>query len=360
MAFDPIEEDCARLVLASLQREHISLADNPLYADRCIRAYRKDPASLISTDHDRSFHLVAKAAEIADYRLPFVTSDDELDRQADLAEQYLQEAGELDGENWDAKRMLAALDAESNEEYLDYLLKNRDAVQKDAVYEPKDKHEDKDVTDFAKDLARRPYLRWLAAISSRAFIAGRYRLSYETAEESLAFEPSDPADVRHTAMLALSKLESTPEELSAFHARHETAYKASASRSRRRRRKNERDAWWIIAEMNVAYRNLDFEGANALLGELMRVYPKAAEPLYYQAELPEGLYSRLNVEPKSEDELILALSEATPILQEGYGAPDSASFSLWIAENEQVQNGLDTKSSRFEAYSNTRRTGGEN
>ena len=359
MAFDPIQEDCLRLVLESMRQEHIYPLDNPIYVERCMRSYRKDPASLIHTDVDRSFHLTAKAAEVLDYRLPFLSDENEADRQAELADNYLQEALELNEANWDAKRMLAALDAESNDAYVDYLLENRDAVKADldaAVADASDPYSE----EYASDLARRPYLRWLAAIASRALIAGRYKLSYQVAEESLAFEPQDPSDVRHTAMLALAKLEATSDELATFHARHEAAYRSPAAHARRRHRKNERDAWWLIADMNASYRALDFDGANAVLGEILRTYPKAAEPLYYQAEFPDGLYARLNVEPKSEDELIIALSEATPLLQEGYGAPDNASFSLWIADNEQVQRELDKQSPRFESFSNARRSGGDN
>lgn len=359
MAFDPIEEDCSRLVLSSMEHDDVYPSDNPLYVERCLRSYRKDPSSLIHTDRDRSFHLMAKAAEIADYRIPFLTDEDEIDRQADLAESYLQEATELDPDNWDAKRMLAAFDAESNETYFEYLIENRDAVKEtlDGITADPD---DPYATTYAECFARTPYLRWLAALSSRSLIAGRYRFSLEVAEESLAFDPEDPADIRHTGMLALAKLEATPEELSQFRARHEKAYHSASARGRRRRRRNDRDAWSLLADMNVSYRSLDFERADSVLDELMQTYPKAAEPLYYQAELPDGLYSRLNIEPKSADELILALSEATPLLQEGYGAPDSASFSVWLAENKRVQDGLDKKSPRYESFSDARRAGGEN
>ena len=39
-------------------------------------------------------------------------------------------------------------------------------------------------------------------------------------------------------------------------------------------------------------------------------------------------------------------SEATPLLQEGMGTPDSASFSLWIAEHELVRRALDAHDTR--------------
>lgn len=359
MAFDPIEEDCKRLVLAEIRREHVSPEESSLYAARCTRAYRKDPASLIHTKEERSFHLTAKAAELLDYRVPFCTDENELDRQTDQAEHYLQEAVELDENNWDAKRMLFALDVESNEEYVDYLTEHPDEVKSSSEGRKPEDEPDPDLRSLGDDLAISPYLRWLAALSSRSLIAGRYKLAYETAEKSLSYEQRDPAGIRHTGMLALAKLESTPQTLADYRSRHETAYHSSAARSRRHRRRGERDAWTLLAEMNVAYRSMDMEAAEGALGELIRSYSGAAETLYYQAELPEGIYSRLNIEPHSEDELILAVSEATPLLQEGYGAPDSASFSVWIAENDQVQGALDPKSPRFEPLSNAPRTGGE-
>ena len=68
---------------------------------------------------------------------------------------------------------------------------------------------------------------------------------------------------------------------------------------------------------SAAYRAFDYTSAERYLHQLMRVYPGAAEPLYYQAEFPDGIFARVNVVPGSQDELILAISEATPLLQEG-------------------------------------------
>ena len=72
----------------------------------------------------------------------------------------------------------------------------------------------------------------------------------------------------------------------------------------------------------------------------MRSYPHPAQALYFQAEFPDGVFSRVHVQPGSDDELILALSEATPLLQEGMGTPDAASFAIWVAEHELVQAAL--------------------
>ena len=347
MAFDPMEEDCARLMLESMRREKIYPIENFGYARRFIRSYSKDPSSLVHTDRDRSFHLTTKATEIVDYRVPFLTDESEFEKQVEQAEDYLREATELDAGNWDAQRMLAAVETESNDDYVSYLLDNRAAVKAD-LDEAEASTEDPYSREYARDLASRPYLRWQASLASRALIAGQYRLALDVVEESLAFKPGDPAGIRHTGMLALAKLERSQGELDDYRVRHAEAYLPHAVSRRRRRRGLDRDAWTLIAEISCAYRALDYEQATGKLSLLLQTYPRAAEPLYYQAEFPDGLYGRVNVEPESEDELILALSEATPLLQEGYGAPDSASFSLWIAEHELVQEALEQLSDQPE------------
>ena len=45
----------------------------------------------------------------------------------------------------------------------------------------------------------------------------------------------------------------------------------------------------------------------ALLQALMRSYPHPAQALYLQAEFPDGVFSRVHVQPGSDDELILSL-----------------------------------------------------
>ena len=51
--------------------------------------------------------------------------------------------------------------------------------------------------------------------------------------------------------------------------------------------------------------------------------------------------------PGSEDELVLAISEATPLLQEGMGAPEASSFSTWISQSDAVQDALDQQDAQL-------------
>ena len=255
----------------------------------------------------------------------------------------LREAAALDPANWDAQRMLTALTAESNEEYVQYLVSKCDEVEHDLalkIASAQDPYE----REAAGDLTRRPYLRWLAALASRALISGRYRMSLEAANRSLDFAPNDPAGVRHTAMLAMAKLEYPAEELKRFRSAHSVPYLANTP-LRRRPKDAERDLdpWTLIALMSAAWRELDYEGAEHYLRILVRSCPHAAEALYFQTEFPDGVYARVNVGAGSTDELVLALSEATPVLQEGLGAPDNASFAAWVATNDIVRSQIDER-----------------
>ena len=121
MAFDPIQEDCHRLVLEALRRDNIPLTDGPA-VERLMEQFTRNPAPLIVHDRDRAGHLIAKVVEAVDYRIPFIPDDAQAEQEEAAAENMLREAAALDPANWDARRMLTALTAESNEEYVQYLL----------------------------------------------------------------------------------------------------------------------------------------------------------------------------------------------------------------------------------------------
>jgi tetratricopeptide (TPR) repeat protein len=304
MAFDPIQEDCHRLVLEALRRDNIPLTDGAA-VERLMEQFTRNPAPLIVHDRDRAGHLIAKVVEAVDYRIPFIPDDAQAEQEEAAAENMLREAAALDPANWDAQRMLTALTAESNEEYVQYLVSKCDEVEHDLalkIASAQDPYE----REAAGDLTRRPYLRWLAALASRALISGRYRMSLEAANRSLDFAPNDPAGVRHTAMLAMAKLEYPAEELKRFRSAHSVPYLANTP-LRRRPKDAERDLdpWTLIALMSAAWRELDYEGAEHYLRILARSCPHAAEALYFQTEFPDGVYARVNVGAGSTDELVL-------------------------------------------------------
>ncbi len=357
MAFDPLQEDCHRLILGALRREGAPPTAEASIA-RLMAQYQDDPSELIVHDNDRSFHLVAEATTIVDYRIPFETDDAEADRLTQQVENMLREAVHLDENNWDAKRMLCGLTAESADTYITYMEENLEEVEHDlaqTVASAQGAYE----KEFAEDLARRPYLRWLAALSSRQLISGRYTAAFNTAERSLLYAPHDPADIRLTALLALSKLECSLEDIKQFRARHGIAFRASHARRRPRSGETAPCAWTLIAEMNAAYRAFDYDAATHALRCLLRNFSKAGEVLFYQTEFPEGIYARVNVAPQSTDELVLAVSEAMPLLQEGFGGPEAAGFAVWLATHDLVQAELSAEERRASA-AQQRRTGGEN
>lgn len=319
MAFDPVQEDCLRLILRSMQRERIYPLENGPYVASRIEMFRENPDALIANDADRAFHLVARATELLDYRLPFVIEDAEADKIAAQAESVLEEASALDPGNWDAQRMLAALRLPSVEDYYRYLDETAPKVL--ASYtEAASRQEDTYEREYASDLARRPYLRWMASLASKALIAGHYTHALDVCEQSLRTAPGDPADIRFTAVLALAKLERR-EELERFRSEHFLAFM----------QRPRTDAWTLVARCALAYKEMDFDAARQALDEIIATYRDASRALYQQVEFPDGVFSRLNVQPGSTDELAIALSEATPLLQEGVGAPDNASLAAWVA-----------------------------
>lgn len=359
MAYDPIQEDCLRLILEDMRRKKVFPLENPAVIEHDMHAYQEDPARLIASDADRSFHLMTRAAELVDYRVPFINDEAEAARQDDAATDYLREATELDPSNWDAKRMLFAMEAPCNDVYVSYLLDNLPAIRShtqaliEGAHDPYER-------EYASDLGQRPYLRWLGAIASRALISGQYLLSLEHAEAALEIDPADQGDLHRTALLAMAKLEWGLDDIESFTKRHALAFSHARQAPRRGGRvtgSTRVDPWAALARASVQYRSFEFEAAEKTLGALVKQYPHGAEALYYQAEFPEGVFARVNTLPGSEDELILAISEATPLLQEGYGSPDTASFSTWVSDCDVVQEALD-ESHAGARDAAPRRTGG--
>lgn len=350
MAYDPIQEDCLRLILGTMQRKHVYPLENAPFIESCLQEYNTGPANLIATDRDRSFHLVTLATETIDYRLPFVADDETAGRAAAEAEAQLREACALDPKNWDAQRMLAAVEANTNDAYVAYLLDHRAEVEADYA-EMSAQARDVYAREFANGFGRRPLVRWLAALAARALVAGQYRLALDAVEDCLSFAPDDPADVRLTAMLALAKLERPREDLRRFRQKHAASYRSPFPLRRRHHlAEKTQDAWELLAELTIAYHELDFPGATRALRTLLQTYPQGAEALYFQAEFPDGVFGRVNVEPGSEDELVLAVSEATPLLQEGLGAPDNAGLAVWVATHELVQEAMQHSARQHAAH----------
>ncbi len=326
MAFDAKWEDFQRLALRFAK----SLDDDePLAAARSYanfgHRYAQDRDSLPQTDADRAFHLVAEAAVLIDYQLPFA-SDEQAESIMSQAHRYLDEALSLDETCYDALRMKAAATCPSFQDYLEFLQARRDEVYASCLDAAsrvlaetggaKDER-----SRLAEHLALSPYFRWLAMMASKALICGRNREVLYICDDLLDFDPSDTADARLTAALALAKLEDDEglDELEDRYEQLEQSYPKN-------------DAWMLLSRLALAHRRRDLTQARQIVSTIIDLYPQAVVTLARQLELPDGVYSRITVSPFSEDELILALSEATVLTQEGRDSFGCGALGSWLRE----------------------------
>ena len=319
MPFDPQLEDYERMSLrfvrslgdldaAAAAREFASFG----------RRFAHDRDSLPQTDADRAFHLVVEATRLIDYQLPFAL-DEEAETCISHAQRMLDEALSLDPQCHDALRMLEAGRSPSFESYYNFLQEGASEVKARCV-EARDAACDTAAPErvfLERDIAMRPYLRWIATLASKALICGRNRETIRLVDELLALDPYDRADARLTAYLAYAKLEDE-EGLDRFAKAH---FDLNHPRL---------DAWELLARLALAHKRCDFGQARTLLGQIVELYPNALVTLARQRELPDGVYARLSTHPYSEDELIVAISEATVLLQEGRDSLWRGSLGSWV------------------------------
>jgi tetratricopeptide (TPR) repeat protein len=166
----------------------------------------------------------------------------------------------------------------------------------------------------------RPYLRWLSTQAEQALICGRNKEALALALECLRIDPHDIADARFSVALAYAKLEDEA-------ALDNFVYQLQQRGSMR----PDNDPWTLLSRMALRFKALDTEDARDWVTELIRTYPHAAEALIRQTELPVGIFARISTAPYSEDELIVAISEATILLQEGVDPMDRGTLGTWLA-----------------------------
>lgn len=333
MAHDPKREDYQRLSLRFANQLDVS---DPVGAARAFasfgRRFAQDRDSLPQTDADRAMHLVAMACEVVDYRLPFA-SDPQAEQLIARGKALLDEALSLDPNCFDALRMRSSSEAPNVEARYQFLKENAERVRafceaqrKAAVEESLDEGESAgdasldERTFIAADLAMRPWHRWLASLAEEALICGRNRAAVAHAEELLASDAYDSCDVRFTLAYALAKLEDEQglEEL------RQRYPKISPLRAAD-------DAWITLASAALAHKRFDLEAARQHVRDLLKAYPTGGAALIRQIELPDGEFSRINVTPYSEDEMILAVSEGIVLLQEGVDRAGRGVFGSWLA-----------------------------
>lgn len=323
MSYDPHREDYQRLGLRFARSLDGS---DPVAATRAFasfgRRFSQNRDSLPQSDADRAFHLVAEATTLIDYELPFA-DDEHAEQLIDQGHRLLDEALALDAHCHDAIRMKVAAESPSFESYYDFLAKSADEVRAHCE-EARARATDDESPERAlleADIAMRPYYRWLATQAGKAVICGRNREAIRLGEKLLELDPQDSADVRFTCAIAYAKLEDDA-GLDRFAARTKPLVRAGTD-----------DAWMQISRISLAHKRHNMGEARMLLSRLMETYPHAAAALTSQRELPDGVFSRLAVAPFSEDELILAVSEGTVLLQEGRDDSGRGVLGTWIARH---------------------------
>jgi hypothetical protein len=322
VAYDPRREDYQRLALRYAQ----SLPKgDPVAAAKAFtdfgRRFARDRDTLPQSDADRAFHLVAVAAEVIDYQLPF-SSEAKADALIARGRDLLDEAVSLDPTCHDAIRMRASRANPSFDAQFTFLSEGAEEVYASCLAARAAVPDDGDDERVAlgRDIAMRPYRRWMAALAEEALICGRNRSCIRTGERLLEQDPSDQADVRFTLALAYAKLEDQT-SLDALAKRYGAVAPPRAAD----------DAWIGLARLALAHKSHDMALARQLLERLVNIYEGCASALISQTELPDGVFARLAVPPYSEDELILAISEATVLLQEGDDKSGRGVLGSWIA-----------------------------
>lgn len=323
MAYDAHREDYQRLGLRFARSLDGS---DPIAATRGFasfgRRFAQDRDSLPQSDADRAFHLVAEATTLIDYELPFA-DDAHAEELIAKGHQLLDEAMTLDSHCYDAIRMKSAAESPSFEGYYDFLASRADEVRQscEEARALASKDESPERAALEADLAMRPYYRWLATLAEKAVICGRNRETIRLCEHLLELDPLDNADARFTCAIAYAKLED------------EAGLERFAAKTRPLMRAGTEDAWMQLSRLSLAHKRHDLGEARRLLEQLKTTYPQASLTLTSQKELPDGVFARLAVPPFSEDELVLAVSEGTVLLQEGRDDAGRGVLGTWIARN---------------------------
>ncbi len=330
MAFDPAYEDFRRLALA---HHDPALDADPYEQTRKAMAFSQQFSwgndALAVSDTDRAFHLGSEAAVIIDEELPFLPESEGAIAAAD-AQRLLEEALQLDEHCFDARRMLHAQTSPTMDDHIHFLT-DRIADVERVCWERADRlSRNVSATDpllFERvSLELAPLLRWIQSAAELNLLGGRYRKAYDLARRAIEIDRADMADSRYTAVLALAKL-GDEDELEAF-VRWVAPELGDAARD---------DAWIRFARMALAWQNDRLDEASSHIDWILATYPHAASALTLQSELPEPMFARLACDPYSNDEIVLAVSEATVLLQESADESGRGPFGTFVAEHPGVR-----------------------
>ena len=323
MAHSPMWEDYQRMgyrFIASLPNMSVSEATRSL--EDFSQRFSHERDSLPQTDEERAFHLVAVVADMVDQELP--VSDDERAREIMVdAPRMLDEALSLDPGSHDAIRMRQTMGQDSFESTLAFLTDRMAEVRErceEDIRKASD-HPSLEIRLLGRDLALRPYLRWVSQAATYALVLGHNRQTLDLVSEAMRADPVDSVGALFTGVLAYAKLEDE-EGLEEF---VKTSRRHGALRA-------DDNPWTLMARMAIAYKQHDLARASSVIDTLARNYPHALDALYRRIDLAEGVFARLAVEPYSEDEVTLSIAESLVFLQEGVDSFVTGTMGNWVIE----------------------------
>ena len=290
--------------------------------------YATSRDSLPQTDADRAFALMGKAADILDGTLLFASDDDQANALTAEAIGYLDEALKLDPTCYDAMRMRYMLEHGTRDVMVSFLTEREGQVRARCVEVARAANMLAPEGHWSVSVFQRPYLRWLFNLANEQLNCGRYMRSLEVCDRLMALDEQDAAGARMIAALDYVKLEDA-DGLAALEARFAT----------------DRNAWFDLCDVFMAYKRQDLATAATRLHAIVRDYPGAGNTLTAQDEVSAGAFARLSYQPRSADELYIAVSESAVILDENCGDAASA-LSDWIADDPIVRHAFDAESAK--------------
>lgn len=332
MPMSPRAEDFERLAL----RWAMEPGNAERYADLISaissfpEIYVADRDRLPQTDADRAFGLMARACEILDDESPFVSSEREAAQMENRAAGLIAEAVKLDPHCYDAVRIQQSLDSVDRDALVDFLRAGAGEVRAWCRKASEENMVPVVEGRWSASAYMRPYLRWMHALANEELNCARYCRSAEICRELRAADGPDLVGARLVEALVYVKLEDADALAELIAAYPE-----------------DRNAWFDLARVFMAYSQYRMEDAAALLHAVVRDYPSAGETLTAQEEVEQGVFCRLNYEPGSADELYIALSEASVVLSASAG---DSSLASWIASDPLVAQARESEAVKREYY----------
>lgn len=320
---NPHAEDFERLAVRFI--DHPSTAQRYSSIVEALEAfpelYAQDRDGLPQNDSDRAFWLTARSCRILDDNILFAVHHQQVADLTSQADALLEEALKLDSQCFDALRIQFSLHNDLPAAEEEFLASKADEVRESCLAQAQATGVMAPDKRWSASVLLRPYLRWMMNLASVNLELGRYRRCLEICHEVMDKDTNDITGTRLIAALALVKLED-----------------ASGLNQLVARFGHERNAWFDLGQMIMAYKQLRMKDAAFLLHELVRNYPGAGPTLVDQREIQQGYFCHLPFTWGSEDELFLAVSEFSVVLNDGDDEDTLRTpLASFIALDPQVQ-----------------------